>query len=234
MKRLVRALAPAVLVVTSLAACGGGHEAARPPEAVRAPAPVETRMGVMERQGGGSWADAPARAAGNDGERAAPESADAATITCADGASAAMALPSRGAVLGVRADGTEVPAESIALRTGMIRVPPGAVFTSSTEVSELGAFPEEVQQAGGGEKTVEAAIAVHGTRRTYRSDRSYAGTVEFFDRALGTYGFQSSHRVAAGEAATVWLARCRGGETVHVIVRDASPPTIEVVEAVVK
>ena len=233
MKSLGRGLLPAGLVIASLAACGGGHDAARPPEAVRAPAPVETRMGVMKRQGGGSWADAPARAAGNDGERATPESADAATITCADGASAAMALPSRGAVLGVRADGTEVPAESIALRAGVIRVPLGAVFTSSTEVSDC-AFPEEVQQAGGGEKTVEAAIAAHGTRRTYRSNRSYAGTVEFFDRTLGTYGFQSWHRVAAGEAATVWLARCRGGETVHVIVRDASPPTIEVVEAVVR
>ena len=234
MKRLVRAFAPAGLVMVSLAACGGGQDVARPPEAVRAPAPVETRMGVMERQGGGSVAGAPVRAQVTFGERAAAESAGAGTITCADGASAAMAAPQRGAVLGVRADGTEVPAESIALHTGMIRVPPDAVSTSSAEVSELDAFPEEVRQGGDGEKTVEAAIAAHGTRRTYRSDRSYLGTVEFFDRTLGTYGFQSSHRVTAGEGATVWLARCRGGETAHVIVRDGSPATIEVVEAIVK
>jgi len=211
-----------IIAATSALGCGG--ERVQSPPASPSAAGSEQRAGAMERQGPSKGT--PQSSDENGAPRGSP-------VTCASGASAAMTPPPPAALLGVRPDGTPVPAESIATRTGMIRVPQDAILTSSAEVSEIDAFPEEVQQAQGGEKTVEASIAAHGIRRRYASSLSFEGTVDFFDRSLGTYGFQSVHRVTPLQA-VVWLARCPGGETAHVTVHPTTPPMIEVVEAVVK
>jgi hypothetical protein len=149
-------------------------------------------------------------------------------ITSAD-ARAAMALPPLGASVAVKPDGTQVSAEGLALRNGMIRVPASALFTSSTDVAEVGAFSEPAKAPGGPPPAGEKVVAQHGRRRTFRSDIPYDSTVRFFDATLAEYGFERAERQVTA-ASTTWNVRCAGGESAEVTVRNVEPPTIEVVE----
>jgi hypothetical protein len=218
-----------LLVGASLLGCAHAHGEASPPTTAtaRAPAPAPKAAsqgtGVAEMQG---TSEEPSAEESPGGESGA--SSTAPSVTCAS-AAAAMALPPLGATLAVKPDGTPVGAEAIALRVGMIRVPPNALFTSSTDVSEMGAFSEPAKAPGGSPPTGEKVVAEHGRRRTFRSEMPYASTVRFFDAALSGYGFERADREVAA-ASTSWHVRCAGGESADVTVRNVEPPTIEVVE----
>jgi hypothetical protein len=226
---MLLSLAPAAI---SALGCGGGHGEPALRATAHAPAPRvdgAERKGVTAPQGTGEGN----RTTNGDGDEA-ERNATPSTITCTEGAAAAIAVPAPGAVLGVRPDGSGVAAEAIAVRGGMIQVPAWATLTSRAEVSEIAAFPEEVKPASGSAaKMAEAPTAARGTRRTYTSELSYERTVDFFDRTLVKYGFQSAQRMTS-DSATMWRVRCPGAETAAVAVRDGKPPTIEVVEGEVK
>lgn len=133
-----------------------------------------------------------------------------------------MDAPSPGALLAVEPDGTPVTAASIALHVGRVPVPAQARLASSTTVTEIRDFPEN--------DPPEETIAVDGVDRAYRASLSYRQAVRFFDRSFAAGGFEELDRTATHDA-TLWSLRCRGGERAHVVVRNTSPTTIEVVEA---
>ena len=96
-------------------------------------------------------------------------------------------------------------------------------------MNEIGAFPEELELTPGRGGAAEETIASYGTDRRYDSDLSYADTVFFFDGSLATYGFQNVRRTTT-PGATLWSVACAGGGMFRIAVRNATPPTIEVVE----
>lgn len=218
-----------LLAGAPLLGCAHAHGEASPPTTSSGRAPAHAaavapgvRSGVTEMQGS-SEAASEATAVADHGAPATSPS-----VTC-ESAGAAMALPPLGAAVAVKPDGTPVGAEALALRGGMIGMPPGALFTSSTDVSEEAALSEPVKAPGGSPPTGQKVVAEHGRRRTFRSDLPYASTVRFFDAALAGYGFERADR-DVGAASTSWHVRCAGGESADVTVRDVEPPTIEVVE----
>jgi hypothetical protein len=128
--------------------------------------------------------------------------------------------PAPDAQLGVRPDGTPVTAANIVLRGGKVPMPDDAELMASVSMDEVRAFPEE---------KYEATVAVEGFGRAYRTKLSYPAAVRFFERRLGTGGFETSVRTVTAQA-NVWSIRCAGGERAHVAVRKTVPTTIEVVQ----
>ncbi len=120
---------------------------------------------------------------------------------------------------GVRPIGIPVTAMPIGQPGSPIAIPAGASLISSTKVTEVHSFAEDPSDEG---------LTVDGLAGAYQTMQSYGDTVSFFDRSLTKAGFHVSSR-AAMEQATVWSVRCPGGEHAHVLVRDTTPTTFEVV-----
>jgi hypothetical protein len=192
-----------ILAAVSLFACGGAQERTRDGVTAKATPtpPLPPRMGAMERQ------------------PAAPEEAEA---TPTEGLPGAPVTPAPGSQIGVRPDGTPV-------RVGTVPVPPGATLTRSVAVTEVRAFPEEIDQTSGEPNDFEATVQARGKDRLYQSAMSYQDTVLFFDNALTKDGFRPTRHVTS-TTSTVWALRTMGGTTAHVAVRNTTPVTFEVIE----
>jgi hypothetical protein len=147
-----------------------------------------------------------------------------------------MELPPPGALVGVRPDGTPVPASGIPLlskktpvRVDGIELPAGTSLLGSDTVAQIQAFPEEPAGTWGNERAADTGIGARGTDRVFECKASYDTVLTYIDRSLSKDGIQSTLRVAT-ERATIWSIRSPGGEKLRVAVRNTSPTTIEIVE----
>jgi hypothetical protein len=167
-------------------------------------------------------------------ERQAPSELPAADDTLSPDDDAE--LPPPGSLVGVRPDGTPVPASAIPLlskrtpvRVNGIDLPAGATLLGSDTVVQIHAFPEEPEGTWGDDRAADTGLGRRGTDRVFQSNASYDAVLAYIDRSLSKDGIQSTLRVAS-ERATIWSIRAPGGEKLRVAVRNTSPTTIEIVE----
>jgi hypothetical protein len=105
-----------------------------------------------------------------------------------------------------------------------IPLPPGSTVVTSTAMTDIRAFPEEVQKG----VQAEGAVGVQGVDRIYQNRSSYEDTVNFFDRNLSGSGFTNIRRTTSSQNATTWSAQTADGKPIRVAVRNTNPTSIEV------
>lgn len=108
-------------------------------------------------------------------------------------------------------------------------VPKDSKLVGETTVTEIRAFPEEVQTKAGA-RTVEEAQGVAGRDRLYETDDKYAAAVSYFDKTLREDRFTVRNRTVT-RTSTIWSLKRPDGSVARLAVRNTRPTTIEWVTA---
>jgi len=104
-----------------------------------------------------------------------------------------------------------------------VPLPAGAMLIGTSAVTEIRAFPEQMQAAKGSGAEVETTVGVKGVDRVYQTDATYADVVSFYDRKFGNVDR------TATPTTTTWSVQRADWKPGRLAVRNTNPTTIEVI-----